>query len=275
MATYYDQYISEIHPSKPKEGADARVSAKLPEGAYTRREASEYGATGGFWGRLCHALPDDAVRCAPVDPCAPRPDEGGDGRATSTNRKKASARPLRDSCAVDWGDLRNMLSEPGGGPEAYFDRAVGVLAELVDLSNMCDWHLPYSKGQPAPHQSCAKCARGAEAADNAVIYIGEISHRAPVREAYEVRRAGPSRADLFRIWIRRNRVYVNNPNPIILLTLLSNMDIQGRTSKYGAVSYMGKYITHHGSKSGPHQVAEEKELGACLSRTQNEGKGRR
>ena len=60
-----------------------------------------------------------------------------------------------------------------------------------------------------------------------------------------------------------------------MLTLLANMDIQGCTSKHGVVSYMTKYITHHGAKNGSPQVAAEKELDACLSRAQDEGKGPR
>ena len=59
------------------------------------------------------------------------------------------------------------------------------------------------------------------------------------------------------------------------MDLIENMDIHGRTSKYGLVSYMTKYITHHGAKSGPPQVAAEKESGACLSRAKDEGEGPR
>ena len=152
---------------------------------------------------------------------------------------------------------------------------VGMIGELVDFSNMRDWRLPYAKGHPAPHQSGAKCARGAEGVGNEVIYCGKIFPRRPVREGYEVLREGPSRTDLFRIWLWRNCVYVNNSNPHITLALLANMDIQGCTSRYGVVSYMPNYITHHGAKSGPPHVAAEKELGACLSRSQDEGAGGR
>ena len=99
------------------------------------------------------------------------------------------------------------------------------------------------------------------------------SPRGPVREGYEVPRDGPSRQDLLRIWLRRHCVYVNNSNPLILLTIIENMDIQGCASKYGAVSYVTKYTTHNGAQSGPPQVAAEKELDACLARAQDEGTG--
>ena len=82
--------------------------------------------------------------------------------------KKAAARPLIDPCAVDWGAMRNILSETGGWSGAYFDRRVGALAELVDFPNMRDWRLPFAKGRPVPRQSFAKCARGTEV-DNEVI----------------------------------------------------------------------------------------------------------
>ena len=76
---------------------------------------------------------------------------------------------------------------------------VEILGELVDFSNMRDWHLPYSRGHHAPHQSFDKCARGTEGADNEAIYFGRLFPRDPVREGDEVLREDPSRPDLFRI----------------------------------------------------------------------------
>ena len=273
MATYYDQYISEIHPSNPKEGAEGRVSAKHPDGARTRNVPADSGASDAIDGAV-----DPARRAnrsgLPLSPdtC---PEDKNERRSPKRAEKKRPPRTIRDPCAVEWGDLRDILSESGSGSEADFDRRIEMIGELVDFSNVHDWHLPYARGHPAPHQSCAKCARGAEGTDNEVIYCGKLFPRDPVREGYEVLREDPSRPDLFRIWLRRNCAYVNNFNPLIMSTLLANMDIQGCTSKYGVVSYMTKYITHHGAKKGSPQVAAEKELDACLTRAQEEGKGAR
>ena len=111
-------------------------------------------------GRIGPNHPDDAVQCAPTGPCAPGPAEGAAERAPSNHIKKETTRPLCDACAVDWGELRNILSDSGGS-EADFDRRVGILAALVDFSNMRDWHPPFAMVHPAPQQYCAKCARGA------------------------------------------------------------------------------------------------------------------
>ena len=53
------------------------------------------------------------------------------------------------------------------------------------------------------------------------------------------------------------------------------MDIQGCTSKYGVTSYVTKYITHHGAKSGSPIVEVEKQLDACMTRAADQGHGPR
>ena len=83
-----------------------------------------------------------------------------------------------------------------------------------------------------------------------ILTAGNLSPREPVAPGDEVLREDPSRPQLFRIWLKRNCRYVNNYNPILLLALLANVDIQGCASKYGVVSYVTPYITHRGSKGG-------------------------
>ena len=87
-AAYYDPYISEIHPSKPQEGVDGRVSANHPDGAHRRSESSGNGATSGLEGRLGPNHPDGAVQFAPIVPRVSCPDDGNGGRAPSKNGKK-------------------------------------------------------------------------------------------------------------------------------------------------------------------------------------------
>ena len=204
----------------------------------------------------------------PAEPIA-----GQEDRAISRHPENPKADQVRDPCAVDWAELRRILEPSGDGPKADFDRSVGILAELVEFSNMRDWHVPYAKGHPAPHQSCAKFARCADGTDREITYYGEMFPRGPVIAGRDVLREDPTRPDLFRIWLRRNCAYVNNFNPLITLSLLANMDIQGCTSKYGVTSYVTKYIMRHGAKSGSPQFAAERELDICLARAKEDGKG--
>ena len=91
----------------------------------------------------------------------------------------------------------------------------------------------------------------------------------------EVLREGPSRPKLFRIWPQRNCRYINSYNPLLLLALLANMDIHGRASKYGSISYFTPYITHHGPKGGSPFAQAENMLDQCIARTADEKKSSR
>ena len=204
-----------------------------------------------------------------------KPITGQEDRASSKHPGNPQDAHVRDPCTADWAELRRILEPSIGGSEADFDRMVGMLAELVEFPNMRDWHVPYAKGHPAPHQSCAKFARGKEGDDSEITYCGEMFPRDPVIAGHEFIREGPTRPDLFRIWLRRNCAYVSNSNPLIILSLLSNMDIQGCASKYGVTSYVTKYITRHGAKSGSPQFAADRELDICLARPKEDGKGER
>ena len=81
--------------------------------------------------------------------------------------------------------------------------------------------------------------------------------------------------NLFRICLQRNCRYVNNYNPLLTLSLLGNVDIQGCTSKYGVLSYVTPYITHHGSKGGSPFAQAGNMLDLCISRTAEENKSSR
>ena len=88
--------------------------------------------------------------------------------------------------------------------------------------------------------------------------VSEMARRARVFSEYSP--VGPGRT-----WA--------NFNPLIIPSLAANMDIMGRTSKYGVISYVTKYITRRGVKSGSPHVAAEKEREARLARAAEKGKG--
>ena len=89
----------------------------------------------------------------------PKPLEGEERKVSSRHGSKLDSPAKRDPITVDWGELRSILEGAGADAEEDFDRRLGFLAELVDFPNMHDWHLPYAKGNPSPHQSCAKFAQ--------------------------------------------------------------------------------------------------------------------
>ena len=147
------------------------------------------------------------------------------GQEGSTRDRRAAG--ARDPSTVDWDELRSILEGISGDSEADFDARISLLSELVEFSNMHDWHAPFASGHPSPHQSCAKFANGTEGTDSEVVYCGKMFPRDPAPTGNERLLEDPARPELFRIWLRRNCRFVNNFNPLIMLSLLANMDIHG------------------------------------------------
>ena len=141
-----------------------------------------------------------------------------------------------------------------------------MVGNLADFPNMHDWREPSPGGVPPRGQSCAKFARG-QGADTERTYCGKSFPTEPIPPGCAVLREDPTRTSLFRIWTQRNCKFANNFNPLITRSLLDNMDIQGCASKYGVVSYVTPYITHHGTKGGAPFAYSEHILGQCLARS--------
>ena len=74
-----------------------------------------------------------------------------------------------------------------------------MLADLVEFSNMRDWHVPFAKSHPPAHQRRDKFLRGTQDADNEITYFGEMPPREIVRAGHEVLREGTTRTDLPRV----------------------------------------------------------------------------
>ena len=53
---------------------------------------------------------------------------------------------------------------------------------------------------------------------------------------------------LVAIWTHRNCWFINNSNPLFMISLLANMDIHDYAPKYGSVSYVTPYITYRDTK---------------------------
>ena len=62
----------------------------------------------------------------------------------------------------------------------------------------------------------------------------------------------PRRRDLFRLWLARNCHFMNNYVPIVLMSMLSNMDFQATLTKDAVIEYMTKYMTKAGQGSLVH-----------------------
>ena len=118
---------------------------------------------------------------------------------------------------------------------------------LADLSNMHDWREPYTGAPPSRNQHVRNARKGHRVRITNIRTSGNRPPRECVAPGADVRREDSSRPNLFRIWLQRNCRYIYNYNPLPPLSLLANVDIQGCTSKYGALSYATPYITHRGS----------------------------
>ena len=68
-----------------------------------------------------------------------------------------------DPCDATWVELSDIFRHSDAGGDADFDRRLAILSDWVEFCNMRDWHIPYAKSHPPPHQSCAKFARGTQA----------------------------------------------------------------------------------------------------------------
>ena len=154
---------------------------------------------------------------------------------------------LLDPCATSRGDIRHLLQSVGEESEESFGERFQMAGILADLSNMHDWREPYTGAPPSRNQHVRNARKGHRVRITNIRTSGNRPPRECVAPGADVRREDSSRPNLFRIWLQRNCRYIYNYNPLPPLSLLANVDIQGCTSKYGALSYATPYITHRGS----------------------------
>ena len=99
-------------------------------------------------------------------------------------------------------------------------------------------------GPPGKEQRCAHVED--EHSSKEAVTCNRLCPRKVINAGMEEVAEDPWRRDLYRLWMARNCNFLNNFVPLIMLTMLPNMDFQATLSKDAVIEYMTKYMTAPG-----------------------------
>jgi hypothetical protein len=165
---------------------------------------------------------------------------------------------------------KNLL--PGSASDPVQKRAIArtaFVACLAEWVNMHDLHKPFPLGPPSRDQPC--CAVENEHATDEKRSCNKLFPRKCIAPGTEEIAEDPRRRDLFRLWLARNCHFMNNYVPIVLMSMLSNMDFQATLTKDAVIEYMTKYMTKAGQGSLVHVM--EHSFTACLEKARESQQG--
>ena len=139
---------------------------------------------------------------------------------------------------------------------------------LAEWSQMHDNHEPWPHGPPGACQACAKIDNANT--EHQHVYCGKLFPRNIIPAGGDITE-DPHRKELYRLWLARNCMFINNYVPLLMLLLQNNMDCQACTSKAGVIEYMTKYMTKTGSGSLLNIM--ETSFAKCMEKALSEDKG--
>ena len=119
------------------------------------------------------------------------------------------------------------------------------LVELIEKVQQHNIHKPNPFGPPLPNQKCSKQKPASQKNEawETKHYCGKGYPKQECQFEKEYILQEPYKKKLYKLYLERNDRTLNNYNPIIILALLANMDLQPVLSYEGLLSYCTKYIT--------------------------------
>ena len=182
--------------------------------------------------------------------------------------------------AVDWTELAEILTgslDPAVKAELNSKEGISrvhaarfaFVAAISQWTQMHDLHDPFPQGPPAKTQACCKIDN--EHSSTERTSCGKLYPRSEVPASAAVIQEDPRRRELYRLWLSRNCLFINNYVPVLMLATVSNMDFQATTTKFGVIEYMTIHMTKtdHGSLLG----VMENSFAKCIDRAREEQKG--
>ena len=141
-------------------------------------------------------------------------------------------------------DGENNLSELDQlkNKEAKLQRRA-FLVSLLEKVNQHNIHKPDPYGPPLPSQKCSKPIKDKKNKGKRKNYCGKGFPKQLVRYGEEKIKQDEFRYKLWKIFLERNDLTLNNYHPIMTLSSLSNTDIQPILTLDGLIAYTTKYIT--------------------------------
>ncbi|MBM3302749.1 MAG: hypothetical protein FJY85_22725, partial [Deltaproteobacteria bacterium] len=164
------------------------------------------------------------------------------------------------------------LSSPGLASDPSQRRAAARMAFVACLAewvNMHDLHRPFPLGPPSREQPC--CAVDQEHSSAEKFACNKLFPRKCISPGEEEIAEDPRRRELFRLWLARNCHFVNNYVPVVLLSMLSNMDFQATLTKDAVIEYMTKYMIKAGQ--GSLVSVMECSFSACIEKSSERQQG--
>jgi len=159
-----------------------------------------------------------------------------------------------------------QTSSPGLARDPSQRRAAARMAFVACLAewvNMHDLHRPFPLGPPSREQPC--CAVDQEHSSAEKFACNKLFPRKCISPGEEEIAEDPRRRQLFRLWLARNCHFINNYVPVVLMSMLSNMDFQATLTKDAVIEYMTKYMTKAGQ--GSLVSVMERSFSACIDKS--------
>ncbi len=185
-----------------------------------------------------------------------------------------------DASASDTGESRPgtaIREESDTGAEVDEGEQRSARARKVFVATLAEWvsmrdvHQPFALGPPAVEQSCATVQN--EHSTQQRVSCNKLYPRKALEPGQEEIAEDPRRRDLYRLWLARNRHFLNNFIPTVLLAMLSNMDFQATLAKDAVIEYMTKCMTKAGQGSLVKVMQPSFSLCIEKSREQEQGAG--